>query len=218
MFFFKLFSGRNSERERIRTERLNGGKMRHSDFIRIVEDNPIIAAVKDDEGLEECLRSEIGVVFILYGNIGSIIDIVKKIKRSGKLALVHMDLVSGMQAKDVSVDYIRNYTEADGIITTKANLLPRAKELGLNTILRTFVLDSTAMETLDRNSRPEAVQPDIMEVLPGTLLPDVIRQIVSSCRVPVMVSGLITRKSEVMNALKSGAVSISTTNRKLWDA
>ena len=202
----------------IRTERLNGGKMRHSDFIRIVEDNPIIAAVKDDEGLEECLRTEIGVVFILYGNIGSIIDIVKKIKRSGKLALVHMDLVSGMQAKDVSVDYIRNYTEADGIITTKVNLLPRAKELGLNTILRTFVLDSTAMETLDRNSRPEAVQPDIMEVLPGTLLPDVIRQIVSSCRVPVMVSGLITRKSEVMNALKSGAVSISTTNRKLWDA
>ena len=192
--------------------------MRHSDFIRIVEDNPIIAAVKDDEGLEECLRSEIGVVFILYGSIGSIIDIVKKIKRAGKLALVHMDLVSGMQAKDVSVDYIRNYTEADGIITTKVNLLPRAKELGLNTILRTFVLDSTAMETLDRNSRPEAVQPDIMEVLPGTLLPDVIRQIVSSCRVPVMVSGLITRKSEVMNALKSGAVSISTTYRKLWDA
>ena len=192
--------------------------MRHSDFIRIVEDNPIIAAVKDDEGLEECLRSDIGVVFILYGSIGSIIDIVKKIKRAGKLALVHMDLVSGMQAKDVSVDYIRNYTEADGIITTKVNLLPRAKELGLNTILRTFVLDSTAMETLDRNSRPEAVQPDIMEVLPGTLLPDVIRQIVSSCRVPVMVSGLITRKSEVMNALKSGAVSISTTYRKLWDA
>ena len=91
--------------------------MRHSDFIRIVEDNPIIAAVKDDEGLEECLRSDIGVVFILYGSIGSIIDIVKKIKRAGKLALVHMDLVSGMQAKDVSVDYIRNYTEADGIIT-----------------------------------------------------------------------------------------------------
>ena len=192
--------------------------MRHIDFVRIVEDNPIIAAVKDDEGLEECLQSEIGVVFILYGNIGSIIDIVKKIKGAGKLALVHMDLVSGMQAKDVSVEYIRNYTEADGIITTKANLLPRAKELGLNTVLRTFVLDSTAMETLERNSRPESVQPDIMEVLPGTLLPDVIRQVVSTCRVPVMVSGLITKKCEVMNALKSGAVSISTTNRRLWDA
>ncbi|MBQ7535244.1 MAG: glycerol-3-phosphate responsive antiterminator [Stomatobaculum sp.] len=192
--------------------------MRHIDFVRIVKDNPIIAAVKDDEGLEECLQSEIGVVFILYGNIGSIIDIVKKIKGAGKLALVHMDLVSGMQAKDVSVEYIRNYTEADGIITTKANLLPRAKELGLNTVLRTFVLDSTAMETLERNSRPESVQPDIMEVLPGTLLPDVIRQVVSTCRVPVMVSGLITKKCEVMNALKSGAVSISTTNRRLWDA
>ncbi len=190
--------------------------MKHYEFIQSVEANPVIAAIKDDEGLEECLRSDIGIVFILYGDIGSIVDIVRRLKDAGKIAMVHMDLISGMQPKEVSVDYIRKYTGADGIITTKYNLIAHARELGLNTILRIFVLDSTSMETLERSGRADSVQPDIIEVLPGTLLPDVIQRLNAICRVPVMVSGLITAKSEVYNALKNGAISISTTRRALW--
>ena len=190
--------------------------MRHNDFTELVMANPIIAAIKDDEGLEQCLESDIGIVFVLYGDIGSIIGIVKKIKAAGKVAVVHMDLISGLQPKDVSVDYIRNYTEADGIITTKYNLIPHAKSIGLNTVLRMFMLDSTSFDNLERICRPEVVQPDIMEVLPGILIPEIVEKLNRTCRVPVMVSGLITKKEQVMNALKSGAVSISTTNRKLW--
>ena len=130
--------------------------------------------------------------------------------------MVHMDLISGLQAKDVSVDYIRNYTEADGIITTKFNLIQHARDIGLNTILRMFMLDSTSMDSFEKNGRSESVQPDIVEVLPGTLLPEVIQRLNRLCRVPVMVSGLITAKAEVYNALKNGAVSISTTNQALW--
>jgi glycerol uptake operon antiterminator len=33
-----------------------------------------------------------------------------------------------------------------------------------------------------------------------------------------MASGLISRKEEIMNALKNGAISISTTNETLWNA
>ena len=190
--------------------------MRHYEFVQAVEANPVIAAIKDDEGLEQCLHSDIGIVFILYGDIGSIVGIVKRLKDAGKVAMVHMDLISGLQAKDVSVDYIRNYTEADGIITTKFNLIQHARDIGLNTILRMFMLDSTSMDSFEKNGRSESVQPDIVEVLPGTLLPEVIQRLNRLCRVPVMVSGLITAKAEVYNALKSGAVSISTTNQALW--
>ncbi|MDQ0151615.1 glycerol uptake operon antiterminator [Moryella indoligenes] len=190
--------------------------MRHYEFVQAVEANPVIAAIKDDEGLEQCLHSDIGIVFILYGDIGSIVGIVKRLKDAGKVAMVHMDLISGLQAKDVSVDYIRNYTEADGIITTKFNLIQHARDIGLNTILRMFMLDSTSMDSFEKNGRSESVQPDIVEVLPGTLLPEVIQRLNRLCRVPVMVSGLITAKSEVYNALKNGAVSISTTNQALW--
>ena len=31
--------------------------------------NPIIAAVRDDEGLAQCLRTDIQTVFVLYGDI-----------------------------------------------------------------------------------------------------------------------------------------------------
>lgn len=192
--------------------------MKHHEFVRMVEANPVIAAVKSDEGLRHCLETDIGIVFTLYGDLGSIEGIVKQIKDAGKIAMVHIDLVNGMQPKEVSLDFIRNRTEADGIITTKYSLVQHAKSLELNTVLRMFMLDSTSMETLDRYSRQDSVQPDIMELLPGTLLPNVIRRANKICRVPVMASGLITRKEEIMNALKNGAISISTTNEKLWNA
>ena len=192
--------------------------MKHHEFIQAVEANPVIAAVKSDEGLRHCLDTDIGIVFTLYGDLGSIENIVKQIKDAGKIAMVHIDLVNGMQPKEVSLDFIRNRTGADGIITTKYSLVQHAKNLELNTILRMFMLDSTSMETLDRYSRQDSVQPDIMELLPGPLLPDVIRRANQICRVPVMASGLITRKEEIMNALKNGAISISTTNETLWNA
>lgn len=61
-------------------------------FREILEDTPIIAAVKDLEGLEQCLMSDIRVIFILFGDICTIGSIVKKIKDAGKLALVHMEI------------------------------------------------------------------------------------------------------------------------------
>ena len=186
------------------------------EFIEKVEDNPIIAAVKDDEGLQTSLTTETGVIFILYGDICTIPDIVKKIKDAGKTAMVHIDLINGLSSKDIALDFIRQSTEADGIITTKSNLIPHAKELGLNTILRYFVLDSMALVNIEKGARNGVVQPDFIEFLPGIILPEMIRKINSISRVPVIAGGLISDKSGVMNALSNGAVAISTTNQKVW--
>ena len=38
-------------------------------FLDALEVSPVIAAVKDDEGVDACLKSESQVVFILYGDI-----------------------------------------------------------------------------------------------------------------------------------------------------
>ena len=40
------------------------------EFKDALEDSPVIAAIKDDNGLKECLKSDIQVVFILYGETG----------------------------------------------------------------------------------------------------------------------------------------------------
>lgn len=57
------------------------------DFYDAVASNPIIAAVKDEKGLEKCLKiSEISVVFILFGEVSNISKVVQKIKIAGKIA------------------------------------------------------------------------------------------------------------------------------------
>ncbi|MBP7349375.1 MAG: glycerol-3-phosphate responsive antiterminator [Butyrivibrio sp.] len=185
-------------------------------FINDIEASPIIAAVKDDDGLHKCLSSEVNTVFILYGDVCTIPSIVKTIKDSGRTAMVHMDLISGLSARDISVDFIKQYTPADGIISTKYNLIAHAKEIGLNTVLRFFVLDSMALVNIEKQSKPGITQPDAIEILPGIVVPKVIKKINSISRVPVIAGGLISDKDDVMNALSNGAIGISSTNQDVW--
>ena len=99
------------------------------EFYDAVASNPIIAAVKDETGLEKCLKtSDICVVFILYGEVSSIPGIVERVKAAGKTAVVHMDLVAGLSSKVEAVDFIARYTEADGIISTHIEQVKHAKE------------------------------------------------------------------------------------------
>ena len=46
-------------------------------IIDLLEESPVIAAVKDDEGLEESFKSECTIIFILYGTICNIAEIVR---------------------------------------------------------------------------------------------------------------------------------------------
>ena len=69
---------------------IGGFYLKHHEFIQAVEANPVIAAVKSDEGLRHCLDTDIGIVFTLYGDLGSIENIVKQIKDAGKIAMVHI--------------------------------------------------------------------------------------------------------------------------------
>lgn len=184
------------------------------EFWDAVEDNPIIAAVKSMDDLEGCCKLEdIRVVFVLFGDICSIGDIVKKIKAAGKIAMVHVDLVGGLSPREIAVEYLKNNTDADGIITTKPSLIKKAKELSLYTVLRYFLLDSMAYENIF--TQQHTVHPDFIEVLPGAM-PKVIQKLCSEIKVPVIAGGLIIDKESVMGALSAGATAVSSTNHNVW--
>ena len=85
-----------------------------------------------------------------------------QIKESDKVAMVHIDLITGLSSKEVAVDFIRNNTSADGIISTKPALIKRARELSLYTTLRVFVLDSMAFENIEKQM--SVARPDIIEI------------------------------------------------------
>lgn len=182
-------------------------------FRVILEDCPVIAAVKDETGLKECLYSESQIIFLLFGDICSVGRYVEIAKSAGKMVFVHMDLINGLGNKEVAVDFIREHTGVDGIISTKPQLVKRAKELGLFGILRIFVIDSMAFGNIEKQCA--SLVPDAVEILPG-LMPKIIKKLCSTVNVPVIAGGLISDKEDVMNALNAGAVAISVTNQRVW--
>ena len=184
-------------------------------YFDLIEANPVIAAIKDDRGLSACcLCEEVRVVFILYGDICNISQIVEKVKEAGKIAMVHVDLVSGLCGKEIAVDFIKTNTCADGIISTKPALVKRGKELKLYTTLRIFILDSMAFENIQKQM--SVAKADMIEILPG-LMPKIINRICRLVKVPVIAGGLISEKEDVVAALAAGAISVSTTNPKVWE-
>ncbi len=179
-----------------------------------LETSPIVAAAKSEHELQSALKSKCAVVFVLYGSIMQIGEIVAKIKQVGKLAFVHVDLVDGLAQREVAIDFIAEHTLADGIISTKPTLLRQGKKRGLLTIQRLFLLDSIALLNLQKQL--EHGSSDVLEVLPGAM-PKVIRKVVAIAKLPVIAGGLIFDKEDTMNALGAGAIAVSSTNPDIWN-
>lgn len=181
--------------------------------IDLLEISPVIAAVKDDDGLRKCLDTECQVVFILYGNICNIRNIVETVKLRGKYAMVHADLVQGLGSKEVAIDFIKEQTGADGIISTKPMLVRRAQELKMFGILRAFIIDSMAVDNTKKML--ETFRPDMIEVMPG-VIPKIIQHLRANTGIPLIAGGLISEKKEVLELFSAGADAISTTRQDLW--
>ena len=187
----------------------------NQEFYDAVEANPVIAAVKSDAGLQAAVEmEEIQVIFVLYGDVCTIPEILEKIKAAGKKAMVHIDLIAGLSAKEISVEFIARQTRADGIITTKPALVRRAKELGIFAVLRFFVIDSLALKNIENlEMQCGTSRPDFIEVLPG-VMPKVLGRIAKVSRIPMIAGGLITEKEDVIAALSAGAIAVSSTNQQ----
>ncbi|HSL85642.1 MAG TPA: glycerol-3-phosphate responsive antiterminator [Bacteroidales bacterium] len=185
-----------------------------SDLVQILKGYPVIAAAKDGTGLDDACESQVKVIFILYGDIVNLPAIVRKAKKCGKMVFVHMDLIEGLDIKEISAKYVKDFTEADGIISTKSNVIKAANEAGLMTVQRFFMLDSMAFDKARKHM--EYTYADAFEILPG-VMPKIIKKISLLTKIPIVAGGLIIDKNDAYTALDSGATAISTTNKSLWN-
>lgn len=179
----------------------------------LLEENPVVAAIKSDQGLERCIQSECGIIFILYGSLFQLPEITRKIHQSGKAAVIHIDLVEGLDASQAAVRYIRENTRADGIISTRPQVIKYGKEAGLLTVQRFFLIDSIALETVKRHIDQKTS--DLIEVLPGAM-PKVVKQLTQYTNTPIIAGGLIFDKEDVIQILQAGAAGISSTAEPIW--
>ncbi|HCM89032.1 MAG TPA: glycerol-3-phosphate responsive antiterminator [Vagococcus sp.] len=196
------------------SKRRGGFVVKEANIYERLRNNPIIAAIKEESDLDELLKSEVEVIFVLQSSLLTIKEISQKIEASGKIGFVHLGLVKGLSDDEIGLKYLKENTAFSGIIATKWPQLVRAQTLGFLTVYRIFMVDSLAFNSLKKCQNSKF--PDFIEIMPnpnGKIIQAVKEQI----KRPLIVSGLITDKDDVISALKNGASAISSTNKNVWE-
>lgn len=177
----------------------------------------IIPAIREEKKISYALKSPSPWVFLLYGNICDLEDVVNSFHKVNKKVFVHLDLVQGLGKEEASIIFLKRKVNIDGIITTKGNLIEIAKKEKIITILRIFLLDSLAVTTGLEQAKTH--KPHFVELLPG-VIPTAISKVVSELRkfeIPVLTGGLVKTKEEVEKAIQAGALGVSTSEVSLWE-
>ncbi len=183
------------------------------DFIARLADAPCCAAIVSDRHLEAALNSRAPILFVLRGNGLDLGPIVNRAHDAGKMVAVHLDLVAGVRDDPVGVEWLARYG-VDAIITSRGRLIPLIRQAGVVAIERLLLsrrshLDA-AVAALSRST------PDIVEVLPGVILPS-IAPMIPRFAVPVLAGGFVRTPADVRAILAAGAVGVTTSSRALWD-
>ena len=185
--------------------------MKISEIITCLECNPVVAAVQNDKW-QAALESPAQVIFYLSADLLSVKEKIRQAHAAGKYVMVHIDLAEGIGKDRTGIRYLAE-CGADGIISTKAQMIRLAKEQGMVAVQRFFALDSKGMENIEEMLRN--TNPHLMEIMPG-IATKVIRRFAKSC-IPVIAGGLVQTKQEVTEALGVEALAVSTGQIELWN-
>ena len=98
----------------------------------------VAAAVRTEEDFSAALKSEVDVIFLLYSSIMTVEAQIDRAHKAGKKALIHMDFAEGIGKDRAGLHFIK-LKGADGILTTKTNMIRPAKDIGLVTVQRFFI-------------------------------------------------------------------------------
>lgn len=80
-------------------------------------------------------------------------------------------------------------------------------------ILRAFIIDTTALEATKKQI--ETIKPDAVELMPG-IVPRVFSEMREFIEMPLIASGLIREKKDVVDAFNAGCDAVSASEQKIW--
>lgn len=175
---------------------------------------PVIAAVRNDIALKTALESDVDTIFLLCSDILSLEQTLANVHKAGKQLFLHIDLTEGLGKDKRGIQYAASL-KFDGIISTRGNLIRYARECGLFTVQRFFIVDNHSMNTAIESVKQSG--PNSIEIMPG-LLPKVVAKLITQTEIPVIAGGLIETHQEAKIALLAGAAAVSTGKKELWQS
>jgi glycerol uptake operon antiterminator len=183
------------------------------DFLHLAREYPVAAAMKSQEDMQVALDSDALLLFLLKGDALQLTSFVTQAHQRGKGVVVHVDLVSGIGKDRAGIQYLHQIG-VDAIITSRTQLVSAGRAEGLTTIQRLLLVDDSALETGVRTIARAA--PDIVEVLPGIIFPDVATVLQKLLPGPFIAGGFIRSAEEVARIQAAGGILSSSSTYSLW--
>ena len=172
----------------------------------------IIAAVRNESEFKAALNGSAHIIFCLESDVLTLLSYVKKAHEAQKKLFIHIDLTDGI-GKDKSGILLAKKFGVDGIISTRVNIIKSAREVGVFTVQRFFVVDSKSLVTTLESIKSS--KPDMIEIMPG-IATKAIKTLSEKVDIPIIAGGLIETEDEMNDALNNGAKLVSTGKRELW--
>ena len=173
---------------------------------------PCCAAVTSQAGFDAALDSPVPMVFVLRTDGLRIGHLAQQAHAAGKLIAVHLDLIEGLNADRIGVSWLAS-AGVDAVISSKGQLMAPIQGEGMIAIHRLLLVRRALLDSgLAAVARSGG---DIVEVLPGAILPDV-RDVMPRFNVPVLAGGFVTTEEIARDALAAGAVCVTTSTQHLW--
>jgi glycerol uptake operon antiterminator len=181
-------------------------------FLSRVVKYPCCPATTTGEQFQRALESPAEVVLILRANGLELAPVIHQAHRAGKLIAVHLDLVSGLRADRASVEWLSE-AGVDAIVSARGHLMAAIKHQRLTAIQRLLLVRRTQLATGIASIRRS--EPDIIEVLPGVVLPQVLH-LLPDLGQPLLAGGFVRTVDDVRSLLACGVAAVTSSKEELW--
>ena len=175
---------------------------------------PVIAVIRRAEDLPRALASRVPAIFFLRAPAFHLGPLVWAVQARGKMAFVHIDLIAGLGKDRAGVAFLAREIGVNGIVTSHGHLVAAARSDRVLAVQRLLLHDelgfSSALAAVER------ARPDIIEVLPGVIFPEIVAQLRERLTIPMIVGGFITDETRKAAALQAGARAVTTSTPDLW--
>ena len=184
-------------------------------FEEKLESRKLIAAIKHPKSIEKAIKykENIAAVILMTGNILTVKQYVEVLQKEGLPVILHVEKIGGLQVDYYGIDFIIANVKPFAIVTTKSSIIKRAKSKGMFVIQRVFLIDTEVYDNLLNNV--EHIQADMIEIMPSRA-PDFLEKLSKVSPIPIITGGLLTTLHHAKEALKHGAVAVTTSNTDMW--
>ncbi len=163
----------------------------------------IVPAVNDFSQIRAFLKSEYPLCAVMNMHITSLESVFRQIQEGGRKALVHCDLINGLAQDEYGAEYICGRFRPAGVISIRPTVITACKRLGVTSVQRAFLIDSSALKKSVANIKKAA--PDYVELLPALCTP-LFPELEEELRVPLIAGGLIGTREQAEEILRHTCV------------